>query len=104
ERHYGFERIDRACPSVSGGEKTAQPARRQAVIGRARHLQDERLFDCYVAERSGEPLDPPSAEHLADCVECGARYGELTQFMDGLRSEAETETDEIFTAEQLRLQ
>ena len=27
--------------------------------------------------RRGEPLDPPVAEHLADCDACGARYAEL---------------------------
>jgi len=74
------------------------------VIGRAHHLHEDRLFDCYVAERSGEPVDPPAAEHLADCAECGVRFGELSRFMDGLKSEAEAETDEIFTPERLRLQ
>ena len=40
------------------------------MIVRARHLQDERLFDCYLAEQGGEPIDPPAAEHLTDCAEC----------------------------------
>jgi hypothetical protein len=74
------------------------------VIGRPRHLHDDRLYECYIAERGGERVDPPSADHLADCAECSARYGELARFMDGLRDEAERETDEIFTREQLRLQ
>jgi hypothetical protein len=68
-------------------------------MGRAHHLPDERLYECYVAERGGEPLDPPAAEHLADCGECDARYGELTRFMEGLRSEVDAETDEIFPQE-----
>lgn len=74
------------------------------MIGRPRHLHDDRLFECYVAERGGERVDPPAADHLADCADCSARYGELTRFMEGLRTEAEQETDEIFTPEQLRLQ
>jgi anti-sigma factor RsiW len=74
------------------------------VIARAHHLQDERLFDCYVAERGGDALDPPAAEHLADCSECAARYAELVRFMDGVRAEAEAETDEIFTPERLHAQ
>lgn len=74
------------------------------MIGRAHHLHEDRLFECYVAERGGEGVDPPSAEHLAACTECGQRYGELARFMDTLRSEAEAETDAIFTPEQLKLQ
>ena len=30
----------------------------------AHHLQDERLFDCYLSVQSGEALDPPVAEHF----------------------------------------
>jgi hypothetical protein len=69
---------------------------------RARHLQEDRLFDCYLAERGGEPIDPPSAEHLADCAECAARYGGLARFMDEVRSEADAELDDVFTPEHLR--
>lgn len=74
------------------------------MIHRARHLQEERLFDSYLAERGGTPIDPPVAEHLADCEACGARYAELTAFMDGLRRDGEAEADAIFTPERLRLQ
>ncbi len=73
-------------------------------MGRARHLHEDHLFDCYVARQSGEPIDPPSAEHLADCSECGARYNELARFMDGLRDEATAETDAVFTPDRLRQQ
>jgi hypothetical protein len=74
------------------------------VIHRARHLQEERLFDSYLAERGGAPLDPPVAEHLADCDECSARYGELSAFMDTLRRDGEAEADAVFTPERLRAQ
>jgi hypothetical protein len=74
------------------------------VIARAHHLQDERLFDGYLAERGGDTMDPPVAEHLADCGECRARYTELVRFMDGVRAEADAETDEVFTPERLRAQ
>jgi hypothetical protein len=74
------------------------------VIQRPHHLQEERLFDSYLAERGGEPIDPPIAEHLADCPSCGTRYAELTTFMDGLRRDGEAEADAIFTPEHLRLQ
>jgi hypothetical protein len=71
---------------------------------RGHHLRDERLMDCYLAVRAGEPLDPPSAEHLDDCESCGTRYADLVQFMDDVRTEADLETDAIFTPERLRLQ
>lgn len=72
--------------------------------GRARHLHDDRLFDCFVAERSGERLDPPAAEHLADCAACASRYDELRSFLGGLRAEADGETDALFSDEWLRAQ
>jgi anti-sigma factor RsiW len=74
------------------------------VIHRAHHLQEERLFDSYLAERGGMPIDPPVAEHLADCAACGVRYAELTAFMDTLRRDGDAEADAIFTPERLRLQ
>lgn len=74
------------------------------MIFAASHLREDRLFDCYAAERSGEPIDPPSAEHLADCPACAGRYAELARFMDDVRSEVDAETDEVFPPERLRLQ
>ena len=74
------------------------------MIFRARHLQEDRLFECYLAEQGGEPLEPPAAEHLTDCAECRARYADLRRFMDGLRTEADAELDEIFPPERLRAQ
>ena len=74
------------------------------MIHRAHHLQEERLFDSYLAERGGLPIDPPVAEHLADCAACGTRYAELTAFMDALRRDGDAEADAIFTPERLRLQ
>ena len=71
---------------------------------RTRHLQEERLFDSYLAERGGAPLDPPVAEHLADCAACGTRYAELASFMDTLRRDGDAEADAIFTPERLRQQ
>jgi len=74
------------------------------VIQRAHHLREERLFDSYLAERAGDPIDPPIVEHLADCAACAARYAELAAFMDALRSGGEAEADAIFTPERLRIQ
>jgi len=74
------------------------------VKSRGHHLQEDRLFDCYLSVQGGELLDPPVAEHLTDCDDCGARYAELTQFMESLSADAAAETDETFTADRLRAQ
>jgi anti-sigma factor RsiW len=74
------------------------------VIFRAHHLQEDLLFECYLAEQGGEPLAPPTAEHLTDCGDCSARYADLRRFMDALRTEANSELDEIFPAERQRAQ
>jgi hypothetical protein len=71
---------------------------------RALHLQDDRLFECYLAQRQGEAADPPTAEHLADCESCAARYAELVLLMDGVRAEGEAEADAAFPPERLRAQ
>jgi len=68
------------------------------------HLQDERLFDCYLSVQSGERLDPPVAEHLTDCGDCGERYAAMTHFLETLSADATAEADEIFTPERLRAQ
>jgi len=74
------------------------------VIHRAHHLQEKRLFDSYLTERSGAPIDPPVAEHLADCGACSTRYAELTAFMDALRRDGDADADAVFTPERLRAQ
>jgi predicted anti-sigma-YlaC factor YlaD len=73
------------------------------MIG-VRHLHEDRLFECYVAARSGDDIDGRAELHLLACADCRARYADLSQFMDGLREEAEAETDAIFTPEQLQAQ
>jgi anti-sigma factor RsiW len=70
----------------------------------ARHLQEDRLFDCYVTQQGGEPIEPTASEHLTDCAECHARYAALRTFMDGLRAEADAELDDVFPAERVRAQ
>ncbi len=74
------------------------------MIRRAHHLPEARLLDCYLNERDGTAVDPRVAEHLTDCNLCGARYADLTRFMDTLRSDTELEADAAFTPERLRVQ
>jgi hypothetical protein len=71
---------------------------------RVHHVHDDVLVDAYLAERHGTVMDPPVADHLADCAECGTRYAELTALMDGLRRDGESDADAIFTPERLRAQ
>jgi hypothetical protein len=73
-------------------------------MAHAHHLHEDQLFECYLAARSGESIDPPSAEHLADCEVCASDYGRLAAFLDGVRAEADAETDAIFTPDRLRAQ
>jgi predicted anti-sigma-YlaC factor YlaD len=74
------------------------------MIARAPHLQDERLFDCYYAERRGDAPDPPIAEHLTDCDACRHRFYELSQFLSALRTEADAELEAAFPPERIRAQ
>lgn len=71
---------------------------------RARHLPEDRLFDGYLAERAGDPLDPRVAEHLADCDACAHRYSELMSMMDELAAQATADCDAVFTPDRLRAQ
>ncbi len=71
---------------------------------RAPHLHDCRLYECYFAERRGEPLDPPAAEHLADCDLCSDRYDDVTRFMTSLADRADDEIETLFPPERLRAQ
>jgi hypothetical protein len=70
------------------------------VIARPHHLHDERLFDCYLAQRAGE-ADPPAAEHLLECAQCARRFDDFATFMDSVRTDGAAEADEVFTAERL---
>jgi anti-sigma factor RsiW len=74
------------------------------MIGRSEHLHDDCLVECYFADRRGEALDPPSAEHLADCDACGMRYAELVTCLDDVRTVSDAESDAVFTTERLRQQ
>jgi len=74
------------------------------MIVRAPHLQDDVLYDCYYASRRGDAVDPPSAEHLADCQACATRYAELGTFLNTLSEDADAEVAALFPADRLRAQ
>ncbi len=74
------------------------------MLGLARHLSERRLFECYLAERGGEGVAPPLAEHLADCRRCNDAYAQFVTFMDDAWVTADAETSEVFTSDHLHLQ
>ena len=74
------------------------------MIVRAPHLQEDVLYDCFYTERRGEPIDPPSAEHLADCEACARRYADVGVFLTTLTEDAQAEVDALFPSERLRQQ
>jgi hypothetical protein len=74
------------------------------MIVRAPHLRDERLFECYYAERRGDAPDPPIADHLSDCDACRRRFDELGQFLTALRTETDAELEAAFPPERMRAQ
>ena len=73
-------------------------------MARTPHLAERLLFESYLAQQAGQPLDPPTAEHLADCPECAASFAGIVSMMDGVRAAGESEADQVFTPERLRAQ
>ncbi len=71
---------------------------------RAHHLADDRLFDCYTNQRTGEAIDLRVAEHLSECQACQVRYRSLVRLMEELTDHADAELDEVFTVDRLRTQ
>jgi hypothetical protein len=74
------------------------------VSARVDHLHDDRLYDCYLAERAGDAPDPSLAVHLADCAVCRERYTQFAGLFDAVRQEVDAESDEVFTGDHLRHQ
>jgi anti-sigma factor RsiW len=74
------------------------------VIRWSRHTAEQQLYECYYAERTGEPIDPRVAEHLTDCAACSARYADIARVLDEVRVDGVAEADAVFTADRLRAQ
>ena len=74
------------------------------MIRWSRHTAEQQLYECYYAERTGEPIDPRVAEHLTDCAECSARYADVSRVLDDIRADGLADADDVFTAERLRAQ
>jgi len=74
------------------------------VTFRHHHLNEDRLFECYLTLRQGDTLDPRHADHLADCAACAAQYTEIVSFMNEVNAAAVADTEAVFTAERLQAQ
>jgi hypothetical protein len=70
------------------------------------HLNDEDCADIWAARLTlgTEESDRPTESHLRGCSECRARYGAFTSWLDGMRTDAQVEADEIFTPDRLATQ
>ena len=73
--------------------------------GREHHLQEERLFDCYLAARGGEAARS-AGRRTSDRLRRLRRplRRARREFMETLRTEAAAEADAVFTPERLRAQ
>jgi hypothetical protein len=71
---------------------------------RARHLHEDRLFECYLAAQGNGAADPPVADHLADCPACQARLANLASVMNEVRQSADDVTSALFPEERLEAQ
>lgn len=63
---------------------------------RSGHLEEEQLLECYVAGRTGEPLNPRLAEHLDTCAACADQYQDLTIQLEDVRRDGTAEADAVF--------
>jgi hypothetical protein len=74
------------------------------MMKRAGHVNEDRLLECYYAERGREPVDPRVLEHLTDCTACSDRYAEVVRVLDDVREAGTADADAIFTSDRLRAQ
>ena len=70
------------------------------------HLEDDDFADVWSARMAvGVPeSDRPAESHLRKCAECQGRYSSFVSWLDGMRADARTETDEVFSRDHLAAQ
>jgi hypothetical protein len=73
------------------------------ALSRNPHLDDEQIVVVWTARSVSEPA-PQHDAHLTACSHCRARYDAFSGWMQGLRTDALTEADELFPAERLAAQ
>jgi hypothetical protein len=67
------------------------------------HLEDDDFADVWSARTAvgAQESDRPAENHLRKCAECRGRYASFVSWLDGIRVDAQAETDEIFGRERL---
>ena len=70
------------------------------------HLEDDDFADVWSARTTigAQESDRPAESHLRKCAECRGRYASFVSWLDGIRVDAQAETDEIFGRERLATQ
>lgn len=68
------------------------------------HLKEEQLLECYVAGRTGEPVDPRLAEHLDVCAICAGHFQEMRTQLEEVRLAGTAEADAVFGPDALARQ
>jgi hypothetical protein len=70
------------------------------------HLEDDDFADVWSARTAVDAAesDRPAEIHLRKCAECQGRYASFVSWLDGIRADARTETDEVFSREHLAAQ
>jgi len=70
------------------------------------HLDDDDFAELWCARTTVgiEESDRPAEGHLRACPECRVRYASFTGWLDGVRTDARVEADEIFGRERLAVQ
>ena len=70
------------------------------------HLEDDDFADVWSARTAidAPESDRPAESHLRKCAECQGRYSSFVSWLDGMRADARTETDEVFSRDHLAAQ
>jgi hypothetical protein len=73
-------------------------------LGLKRHVSDADLAAVWTDARLGAPAQTAAAAHVRECAGCRARLSSLSAWLDGLRTDARREAEEVFTREHLAAQ
>ena len=70
------------------------------------HLEDDDFADVWSARTAvgATQSDRPAESHLRKCAECQGRYTSFVSWLDEIRVDARTETDDVFSRDHLAAQ
>jgi hypothetical protein len=70
------------------------------------HLEDDDFADVWSARTVGgvQESDRPAESHLRKCADCRARYTSFASWLEGVRSDAHAEADDVFNRDRLATQ